>query len=125
MNKKRLSDSRKAQGLSQRELGEKLGFEDEDVAKVTISRYERGIVSPEYKTAHEMAKILDVPLCYFYIEDEKDFFAEQVLNLHRTGNTKLEEELSIARERIQQYEKALKTVLEITQGEILKLEKGA
>ncbi|MEX0446534.1 helix-turn-helix domain-containing protein [Xenorhabdus sp. SGI246] len=123
MNKKRLSESRIAQGLSQRELGEKLGFEDEDVAKATISRYERGITAPAYNTACQMAAILNVPPCYFYIDD--DIFAEEVLKLHRKDNTPLEEELMLAKKRILQYERALETVLKTTENVMLQLKKGA
>ncbi|WP_081990824.1 helix-turn-helix domain-containing protein [Xenorhabdus nematophila] len=119
--KKRLSESRKALGLSQRELGEKLGLYDEDVAKATISRYERGLNAPAYSTVCQIANILKVPPCYFYIDD--DIFAEQVLKLYRKNNTPLEEELMIAKERILQYENALETVLETTKNVMSQLKK--
>lgn len=122
MNKKRLSESRKAQGLSQRELGEKLGLND-DVARATISRYERGLSAPAYSTARKMARVLNVPSCYLYEDD--DIFAEEVLNLYRKNNTPVEMELSIAKEKILQYESALETVIETTRNLMLKLKKGA
>ncbi|MEQ1968257.1 helix-turn-helix domain-containing protein, partial [Xenorhabdus nematophila] len=103
------------------EPGKKLGLDDEDVAKATISRYERGISSPAYNTACQIAEVLNVPPCYFYIGD--DIFAEQVLNLYRKENTPLEEELMIAKKRIKQYERALEKVLDTTKNVISQLEK--
>ncbi|WP_340621856.1 hypothetical protein [Xenorhabdus siamensis] len=70
-----------------------------------------------------MAAILNVPPCYFYIDD--DIFAEEVLKLHRKDNTPLEEELMLAKKRILQYESALETVLKTTENVMLQLKKGA
>ncbi|CDL81082.1 helix-turn-helix domain-containing protein [Xenorhabdus szentirmaii] len=81
MNPQRLIDARKAKNLSQREVGEALGATSKDQAKLKIGRYERGVLSPPYDVACKIAAILDVPPCYFYIDD--DVFAEQVLLLYK------------------------------------------
>ncbi|MDC9615506.1 helix-turn-helix transcriptional regulator [Xenorhabdus khoisanae] len=81
MNPQRLVDARKAKSLSQREVGEALGIANKERAKVKISEYERGVLTPPYNIACKIAAILDVPPCYFYIDD--DNFADQVLILYR------------------------------------------
>lgn len=48
---------RKAKGLSQEELAEKI-----DKTVDTISSIERGLSSPRIETAIELSKVLDVPL---------------------------------------------------------------
>ncbi|PHM67974.1 helix-turn-helix domain-containing protein [Xenorhabdus sp. KJ12.1] len=111
MNTKRLLESRKAKGLSQRGLGEKLGIEDADIARTTISRYECGRATPSYSTVCKIADILSVPPCYFYIDD--DFFAEQVLRLYKKSNTPLENELMVAKKTILQYENTFKAMIEL------------
>ncbi|MGJ0637691.1 helix-turn-helix domain-containing protein [Xenorhabdus bovienii] len=94
MNPQRLIDARKAKKLSQREVGEALGASSKEHAKLKISRYERGVLSPPYDVACQIAAILDVPPCYFYIDD--DSFAEQVLILYKKNfchNHTFEDEL--------------------------------
>ncbi|WP_240042286.1 helix-turn-helix domain-containing protein [Photorhabdus khanii] len=102
--------ARKAQSLSQRAVGEALGIIDSEQARKKISRYEKGSVFPTYEVACQIAKILNVPECYFYIDD--DFFAEQVLMLYKNNfSDGFENSLIITlKEKNQEYEQALKDI---------------
>ncbi|WP_426575383.1 helix-turn-helix domain-containing protein (plasmid) [Xenorhabdus stockiae] len=108
MNPKRLVDARKAKSLSQREVGEALGVSNKERAKVKISEYERGVLTPPYDVACQIAAILDVPPCYFYIDDES--FAEQVLILHKKNfsddHTFENELITTLTTKTREYEKA-------------------
>ncbi|MEQ1966782.1 helix-turn-helix transcriptional regulator [Xenorhabdus nematophila] len=108
MNPQRLVDARKAKKLSQREVGEALGAISKEQAKLKISRYERGVLTPPYNVACQIAAILDVPTCYFYIDD--DCFAEQVLILYRKnlchGDEFENELITTLTKKTREYEKA-------------------
>ncbi|TDB45240.1 XRE family transcriptional regulator [Photorhabdus khanii subsp. guanajuatensis] len=110
MKPQRLIAARKAQNLSQRAVGEALGIIDSEQARKKISRYEKGSVFPTYEVACQIAKILNVPECYFYIDD--DFFAEQVLMLYKNNfSDGFENSLIITlKEKNQEYEQALKDI---------------
>ncbi|PHM51275.1 helix-turn-helix domain-containing protein [Xenorhabdus sp. KK7.4] len=124
MNKKRLLESRKAQGLSQRELGERIGLNDAETARTTISKYERGLYAPTENTICKLADVLDIPACYLYIDDKNDFFADQVLKLYRKDMTPLEEELMITKSKLQKCEKTLEFMSEMINTAISQLKKG-
>ncbi|WP_426575555.1 helix-turn-helix domain-containing protein (plasmid) [Xenorhabdus stockiae] len=114
MNKKRLLESRKAQGLTQRELGEKIGLDTVETARTTISRYERGVKEPNSSVVRKLADALDVPLFYLYIEE--DVFAKKALSLYRKGNsryTQAEIDLISAKNKISQYEDAINSMQRI------------
>jgi transcriptional regulator with XRE-family HTH domain len=76
---KRLKVARKYAGLSQEKLGVLSGL-DEVSARARISKYEHGTNRPTYELTRQFAKVLDVPTCYFYIDDDE--FANQVLALY-------------------------------------------
>ncbi|MFS7244059.1 MULTISPECIES: helix-turn-helix domain-containing protein [Serratia] len=76
---KRLKVARKYAGLSQEKLGVLSGL-DEVSARARISKYEHGTNRPTYELTRQFAKVLNVPTCYFYIDD--DGFANQVLALY-------------------------------------------
>ncbi|EJE3041287.1 helix-turn-helix transcriptional regulator [Salmonella enterica] len=80
MNPKRLQERRLVCGLSQEKLGTAAGI-DEFTARNRVSKYEAGRNSPSFELAREFARVLDVPVCYFYIME--DDFAEAVLRLYR------------------------------------------
>jgi transcriptional regulator with XRE-family HTH domain len=65
----RLKQARKALGISQAELGVRMGL-PEDVASTRINRYEKAIHAPDLETAERMAKELGVPLAYLVTRDE-------------------------------------------------------
>lgn len=66
----RLKHIRLERSLSQKELGKLAGI-DEFVASTRINRYEQGIHEADIETAAKLAKALDVPLAYFYADDDK------------------------------------------------------
>ncbi|WP_166775728.1 helix-turn-helix transcriptional regulator [Xanthomonas sp. CFBP 8151] len=56
----RLRQAREHRGLSQREVGVRMGL-DKDTASARISRYESGAMSISLEALFEMAKALEVP----------------------------------------------------------------
>lgn len=40
------------------------------VASTRINRYEKGIYEPNLETSGKLAEVLELPLAYFYAEDE-------------------------------------------------------
>lgn len=82
---KRLRASRLASGLSQKKLGMLAGI-DEFVASTRINRYERGIHEVDVQTAQHLAAVLNVPLAYFYADDDR--LAELILAFGRSSSQK-------------------------------------
>ncbi|NLC23436.1 MAG: helix-turn-helix transcriptional regulator [Oxalobacter sp.] len=66
----RLKEARKQKGLSQKSLGTKAGI-DEFVASTRINRYERGIHSPDIITGWNIARVLGLPLAWFFADDDR------------------------------------------------------
>lgn len=58
-------------GMTQQKLGELLGL-DPNNASARLNQYERGKHNPDYTTMKRISEILDVPVPYFYCEDEHD-----------------------------------------------------
>jgi transcriptional regulator with XRE-family HTH domain len=67
---RRLREAREAHGISQRNLGIEAGL-DEFVASTRINRYETGVHQPDLQTLQRLAKVLGLPLAYFYAEDDE------------------------------------------------------
>lgn len=65
----RLKTARLAKGLSQKSLGILAGI-DEFVASTRINRYEKGVHQASLETVQQLATALQVPLAYFYMEDD-------------------------------------------------------
>ena len=65
----RLKQARKKAGISQKELGVRSGM-DESSASGRMNHYEKGRHVPDIDMLHHLAKVLDVPLSYFFCEDE-------------------------------------------------------
>lgn len=82
---KRLRASRLASGLSQKKLGVLAGI-DEFAASARINRYERGIHEVDVQTAQHLAMVLNVPLAYFYADDDQ--LAELILAFGRSISQK-------------------------------------
>lgn len=74
---KRLKEARKAMGLSQEKLGIMAGI-DEMSASARMNQYEKGKHVPDYDMASRIAKVLNVPVAYFYAEDDE--LAKAILN---------------------------------------------
>lgn len=64
----RLKSARKAAGLTQQQLGMALGMEP-NTASARMNQYEKGKHAPDFLTMKRIAKELDVPVAYFYCED--------------------------------------------------------
>ena len=85
---KRLREARVRANIPQDKLGVLIGL-DESSSSARISRYETGIHEPALATAQQLAKILKVPLCFFYCED--DVMAELILSLHALKKSELQQ----------------------------------
>lgn len=72
---KRLKEARLEAGLSQKQLGIKAQM-DEFSASARMNHYEIGRHTPDYSALSLIAKILKVPVTYFYAES--DDFAELI-----------------------------------------------
>ncbi len=66
---KRLKAVRLKMQLTQRQLGVCLGM-DENTASARMNQYEKGKHSPDYQTMQRLAKVLGVPVAYFYCDDD-------------------------------------------------------
>ena len=73
---KRLKKIRGFRGLSQKALGIKSGI-DEFSASARMNQYETGKHVPDYNTLTRIAKVLKVPVVYFYCDN--DSIAELIL----------------------------------------------
>ena len=77
---KRLKEARERTGVSQRQLGFRIGL-DPSGASTRINRYERGTRAPAFEIVRNIAMELRVPPSFFYEPD--DSFAELILLLGR------------------------------------------
>ena len=64
----RLKQARLNAGLSQKMLGIEAGI-DAFVASTRINRYELGIHRPDLLTVRKLAKVLDVPVAFFFASE--------------------------------------------------------
>ncbi len=76
---KRLKEARLRVGLSQERLGILAGI-DEASASARMNQYEREKHAPDWLTVQRLAQVLDVPVAYFYAED--DAMAEMLVLYH-------------------------------------------
>ena len=67
---RRLREARVAKGISQRALGVLVGI-DAGSASPRINQYESDKHLPDYRIAERLAECLDVPVTFFYAEDER------------------------------------------------------
>ncbi len=72
----RLKQARSGKGLSQKKLGILAGL-DEFVASSRMNHYETGRHAPEYEMVKQIADVLELPVAYFYCEE--DWLAEDIL----------------------------------------------
>jgi transcriptional regulator with XRE-family HTH domain len=66
---RRLREARLRLGIAQDRLGVMIGI-DESCSSARISRYESGVHEPPYITAQHLATALNVPVAYFYCDDD-------------------------------------------------------
>lgn len=74
----RLKTARKAKKLSQERLGILAGI-DEASASARMNQYETGKYAPDLLMVTKIAKVLEVPVAYFYTED--NLMAEIIMQL--------------------------------------------
>lgn len=65
----RLKEARERLGISQRELGVRIGFEP-DSASSRMNHYEKGRHMPDLTTLKRIAEELQVPLAYLFCESD-------------------------------------------------------
>lgn len=82
---RRLREAREARDISQRKLGIKAGL-DEFVASTRINRYEKGVHQPALRIQERLAEALDMPLAYFYAEDDE--LAQLIAQSKRKGKAR-------------------------------------
>ncbi|MCW8885941.1 MAG: helix-turn-helix domain-containing protein [Motiliproteus sp.] len=76
----RLHQARAEVGISQKELGIRVGIEPSS-ASSRMNHYEKGRHMPDYETLERLAKELDKPIAYFFCD--KDSLAELVCLLDK------------------------------------------
>lgn len=65
----RLRAERLRLGISQRELGRRIGL-SEDVVSNRVTRYESGASEPDFETARKLAHALGVPVAYLVADTD-------------------------------------------------------
>lgn len=81
----RIKTARLAMGLTQRELGLKIGL-SEDVASARINRYEKMAMAPKLATIEKIAQALDIDSSVLYLENDTEaMFMLFVSELSNTG----------------------------------------
>ncbi|PAJ73375.1 transcriptional regulator [Pseudoalteromonas sp. NBT06-2] len=80
----RLKTARKAAGFTQQQLGIALGMEP-NTASARMNQYEKGKHAPDYLTMQRIAKELNVPVAYFYCDD--DLLAEVICAVAKLEGT--------------------------------------
>lgn len=76
---KRLKEARIAAGLSQKSLGIAAGI-DEFSASARMNQYETGKHTPDFSTLYLIAKVLKVPVAYFYADTESLAYMIRIFN---------------------------------------------
>ncbi|HFQ7087544.1 TPA: helix-turn-helix domain-containing protein [Raoultella planticola ATCC 33531] len=89
---RRLKELRVKKNLSQKQLGILAGI-DEFVASTRINRYEKGVHQASIRIVQQLAAVLDVPVAYFYTED--DALAQLILEWNKVDSKKREQILDI------------------------------
>lgn len=73
---KRLKEARLRAGLSQEKLGILAGI-DEASASARMNQYEKGKHTPDFNTVMKFAKVLNIPVPFFYTDDNQ--LAEMII----------------------------------------------
>lgn len=102
---KKIKTLRKTRGLSQEDLGEKLGLR-----RSTISNYEIGRRSPSLRELEKIGAILGVNLDYFGIEREKN-----VYDLVSRAKLVFEDDEIPAQEKANVYKEIMRLYLDLSE----------
>ena len=81
----RLKQARLRVGLSQEKLGKLAGI-DPMSASARMNQYERGKHSPDYKLMCKVAEILQMPVSWFYTEDDDQARLQEIFFHMRPAN---------------------------------------
>ena len=81
----RLKQARLRASLSQEKLGKLAGI-DPMSASARMNQYERGKHSPDYKLMCKVAEILQMPVSWFYTEDDEQARLQEIYFHMRTAN---------------------------------------
>lgn len=81
-------------GLSQKTLGIRAEL-DPSVASTRINRYEQGVHAPDPVTTAKLAKVLDLPVAYFYAHNDR--LARMIKLFDALGAAEQEKLLKIAK----------------------------
>ena len=81
----RLKQARLRAGLSQEKLGKLAGI-DPMSASARMNQYERGKHSPDYKLMCKVAEILQMPVSWFYTEDDDQARLQEIFFHMRPAN---------------------------------------
>lgn len=92
---RRLRDARNRVGIPQDKLGVSIGM-DETTSSARISRYETGIHEPPFATAANLAMALNVPVAYFYCDDDR--LADFLINYASLGEPQKSQVTKLAAE---------------------------
>jgi transcriptional regulator with XRE-family HTH domain len=82
----RLKQARLRAGLSQEKLGKLAGI-DPMSASARMNQYERGKHSPDYQLMCRVAEILNMPVSWFYTDDEELARLQEIV-FHLDGNVR-------------------------------------
>ena len=77
---KRLKEARKTRGFSQERLGIEAGIEPA-TASARMSQYEKGVHQPGESIVKQIAAVLNLPVSYFYCEDDETAHLLQCFHL--------------------------------------------
>ena len=81
---RRFIQARERAGLTLEQVAVAAGIDD--AASVRMSQYQRGVHTPRFNVAQNLAKALNVPVEYFYSPDDQT--AELLLHWHRLSKAK-------------------------------------
>jgi len=82
---RRLREARERKNISQKQLGILAGI-DQFSASARINQYEQAKHVPDFTTATHLARVLSVPVTYFYADDDE--VAEFILLFARASKHK-------------------------------------
>ena len=97
---RRLREARRRMGIPQDKLGVLIGM-DESCSSARISRYETGVHEPQIAIVEKLAKALNVPLPYFFCDDE--CLAEILIHYSDLQDVKKDKLLTYVRELVAKY----------------------
>lgn len=98
---RRLRAARLAKGWTQAQLGQRLlGLDDPNTAAPRISRYERGMHTPDLDTIERLAQLLDLPAAYFVASS--DTVAEAILVISQLPPRKQKQALALLKDLARQ-----------------------